>query len=215
MLILRDLGIQDYLHTFEKMKNFTLNRTDKTLDEIWFLEHPPVFTQGQAGKDEHILQKTNIPIIQSDRGGQITYHGPGQLIVYFLLDCKRNHLSIRQLVTGIENLVISILKEFDITGKIICGAPGVYVHDQKIASLGLRIKNNCSYHGLALNVDMDMKPFSMINPCGFKSMKMSQIKDWYPSVNMEQVSTILQKKLIATIKDEHLFQENLCTFSKT
>ena len=188
------------------MLAFTQQRTPQTIDEIWLLDHEPVYTLGQAGKVEHIFHSGAIPIVQSDRGGQVTYHGPGQLIAYFLLDCGKNKIGIRQLVDGIENVSIDILKAFNIDAQKQCGAPGVYVHQKKIASLGLRIKNNCSYHGLAINVDMDLSPFLDINPCGFKQMQMTQVRDISPQVTMEAVSQQFEKSLMKYVYDDALFK---------
>src|SRR5690606_5329214 len=139
---------------------------------LWLLEHPPVYTQGQAGKPEHLLNPNAIPVIQSDRGGQITYHGPGQLVAYLLLDIRRRNMGIRTLVGVLEAILINLLQEYHITAATRCGAPGVYVQDKKIASIGLRVKNGCTYHGIALNVDMDLLPFHDINPCGFAKLEM-------------------------------------------
>jgi lipoyl(octanoyl) transferase len=182
------LGIQEYRDVWSKMKEFTLNRTAETTDELWILEHNPVYTQGQAGKPEHILNTTSIPIIQSDRGGQVTYHGPGQLIVYVLVDLIRLNIGVRTLVSKLEQVLISTLKRYDITASTRCGAPGVYVNEQKIASIGLRVKNGRTYHGIALNVTMDLKPFSDINPCGFAKMEMTQISYFKPTVTLDEVS---------------------------
>lgn len=213
MLIIRDLGLIDYHDTLEQMQTFTQNRDENTLDEIWILEHHPVYTQGQAGKPEHILNRNQIPIVQSDRGGQVTYHGPGQLVVYFLLDCRRHHISIKQLVSGIESLTIDILSIYHINGHRVCGAPGIYVNNQKIASLGLRIKNHCSYHGLALNIDMDLKPFADINPCGYEKLVMTQMKNWNSSINMKEVTSSFKKCLMQQIKNDRLFQDKTCNIS--
>ena len=213
MLIIRELGLMDYQECLLNMQNFTLHRHEKTVDEIWFLEHPPVYTQGQAGKPEHILNRNHIPIVQSDRGGQVTYHGPGQLVVYFLLDCRRHQLSIKQLVQGIEILTIAVLKAHQIDSHRICTAPGVYVNHQKIASIGLRIKNHCSYHGLALNVDMDLQAFTNINPCGYEKLVMTQMKDWQPSVNSNTVINTFKHYIMQYTHNERLFQEWTCTTS--
>lgn len=182
------LGIQEYESVWSKMKEFTMNRTKETVDELWLLEHHPVYTQGQAGKAEHILNVNSIPIIQSDRGGQVTYHGPGQLVVYVLIDLIKRNIGIRTLVAKLEQVLLSVLKHYHISGQIRCGAPGVYVNEQKIASIGLRVKNGCTYHGIALNVNMDLKPFYDINPCGFAKMEMTQISAFVPSVSIEEVS---------------------------
>ena len=173
---IKNLGQQPYQQTWERMVTFTNQRDEQTTDEIWLLEHPPVFTQGQAGKPEHIIDLGDIPLVQSDRGGQITYHGPGQLVVYYLLDLKRRNIGIRTLVSQIENSVINLLKSYDVRAESKCDAPGVYVNGDKIASIGLRVRKGCTYHGLAFNIDMDLSPFSRINPCGFQQLQMTQLK---------------------------------------
>lgn len=185
---IRQLGVQSYTDVWLKMKEFTQNRDAQTADELWLLEHFPVYTQGQAGKPEHILNPQSIPIVQSDRGGQVTYHGPGQLVAYVLMDISRRNLGVRTLVSQLEQILISVLAQYDIEAVVHCGAPGVYVKEQKIASIGLRVKNGCTYHGIALNVDMDLKPFSGINPCGFAQMEMTQISHFYPKVVLEEVN---------------------------
>lgn len=185
---IRQLGVQSYTDVWLQMKEFTQNRDAQTADELWLLEHFPVYTQGQAGKPEHILNPQSIPIVQSDRGGQVTYHGPGQLVAYVLMDISRRNLGVRTLVSQLEQILISVLAQYDIEAVVHCGAPGVYVKEQKIASIGLRVKNGCTYHGIALNVDMDLKPFSGINPCGFAQMEMTQISHFYPKVVLEEVN---------------------------
>ena len=182
------LGVQDYNPIWLKMKEFTINRTPETVDELWVLEHHPVYTQGQAGKPEHILNKNCIPIIQSDRGGQVTYHGPGQLVVYVLMDIIRLNIGVRTLVSKLEHVLIATLARYQIEAHIRCGAPGVYVNDKKIASIGLRVKNGRTYHGIALNVNMDLQPFLDINPCGFAKMEMTQITNFQPSATFDEVS---------------------------
>ena len=174
----RYLGIVDYLETWDAMKTFTLERQPDQCDEIWFLQHPPVFTLGQAGKPEHILNAHDVPVVNTDRGGQVTYHGPGQIIAYLLLDVRRRKLGIRDLVIMIENCLITLLDEYGIKADGRRDAPGVYVQSRKIAALGLRIRNGCSYHGLSLNVDMDLGPFSDINPCGYEGMEVTQMRDF-------------------------------------
>lgn len=171
----RQLGLQSYQSVYDDMLAFTASRTDTTLDELWFLQHSPVFTQGQAGKAEHVLFAGDIPIVQTDRGGQVTYHGPGQLVVYLLLDIARKGMGPRTLVTAIEQALVDALSGWDITASARADAPGVYVDTRKIASLGLRIKQGRSFHGLALNVDMDLTPFARINPCGYAGMEMTQM----------------------------------------
>ncbi len=200
MITIRNLGLQSYLSTWEKMKQFTLSRDELTVDELWMLEHPPVYTQGQAGKAEHLLNPGAIPVLQSDRGGQITYHGPGQLVAYVLMDIKRKKLGIRSLVRNLEEILIDVLAHFNIKGSTQCGAPGVYVDEKKIASIGLRVKNGCTYHGIALNVAMDLTPFSGINPCGFTSLEMTQISDYAPDANIEAVSKLLTDSFITRLE---------------
>lgn len=185
---IKQLGIQEYTNVWLQMKEFTQNRHAQTNDELWLLEHFPVYTQGQAGKPEHILNPSSIPVVQSDRGGQVTYHGPGQLVAYVLMDIGRKSLGIRTLVSKLEQVLISVLAQYNIEGSIRCGAPGVYVKEQKIASIGLRVKNGCTYHGISLNIDMDLKPFQGINPCGFAKMEMTQISHFYPKVLLEDVN---------------------------
>lgn len=202
-LIVRDFynqGLLDYEQTHEKMLNFTLNRSEDSQDEIWLLQHPKVFTQGQAGKAEHVLFAGDIPVIQSDRGGQVTYHGPGQLVVYLMIDIKRKGWGPRELVTAIENAIVATLKAFGIDSAPKKDAPGVYVQqtvgDAKIASLGLRIKQGRSFHGLAINIDMDMEPFLRINPCGYAGMAMTQVK-----------TELLSSKRLTEETQETLFQD--------
>ena len=174
ILNIRWLPMQDYNTCWQAMRKFTDERNEETLDEIWLLEHPPVFTQGQNGKKEHILNPGNIPIIQTDRGGQITYHGPGQLIIYTLIDLKRKKFNIREYVGLLEQSLINLLAEYDIEANAKCEAPGVYVNDEKIASIGLRVRRGCTYHGIAFNIQMDLQPFTRINPCGYTALRMTQ-----------------------------------------
>lgn len=188
MLTIRSLGLQPYDVVWDNMKRFTSERDENTIDEVWLLEHPPVYTQGQAGKAEHILNTSSIPIVQTDRGGQVTYHGPGQLVAYILMDIGRRQMGIRTLVCQLEQMLILLLKHFNISAETRCGAPGVYVHDRKIASIGLRVKKGCTYHGIALNVAMDLQPFEDINPCGYAKLQMTQMQDFVPDINIEQVS---------------------------
>ena len=175
------LGQQEYPVTWRAMSDFTNQRTPDTLDQLWLVEHPPVFTQGQAGKAEHVLFPGDIPVVQSDRGGQVTYHGPGQLVAYPLLDLRRLNIGVRELVTRIEQTIIATLAQYDITSAAKPDAPGVYVSGDKIASLGLRVRRGCSFHGLALNVDMNLEPFTRINPCGYQGLAMTQIRDLIPN----------------------------------
>lgn len=186
-MIIKQLGIVHYEDVWKQMKRFTVNRDENTVDELWLLQHPPVYTQGQAGKPEHVLNPNSIPIVQSDRGGQVTYHGPGQLVAYLLMDIRRRNLGIRTLVCQLEQVLIKLLKEYEINATTQCGAPGVYVDGKKIASLGLRVKDGCTYHGLALNVNMDLTPFLGINPCGFASMQMTQMSHFKAKVSIEDV----------------------------
>ncbi|MGX4746409.1 lipoyl(octanoyl) transferase LipB [Providencia rettgeri] len=173
------------------MHQFTEDRTENTCDEVWLVEHPRVFTQGQAGKAEHVLAPGDIPVIQSDRGGQVTYHGPGQQVMYVMLDLKRNKIGVRELVTALENTVVNTLAHFNIAAYPRPDAPGVYVNGDKICSLGLRIRQGCSFHGLALNIDMDLEPFNRINPCGYSELKMTQVSDLAPKVSLFDVQPVL------------------------
>ncbi|KDM91215.1 lipoyl(octanoyl) transferase LipB [Photobacterium galatheae] len=195
-LIVRNLGLKDYSVTYEAMHDFTADRDDNTVDEIWLVEHLPVFTQGQAGKAEHVLNPGDIPIFQSDRGGQVTYHGPGQQMMYLLLDLRRLKLGVRELVTHIENTVINTLSRFGVTSNARPDAPGVYVDGKKICSLGLRIRRGCSFHGLALNVNMDLSPFMRINPCGYAGMEMTQLAMFNGPTEMADVQPILVDELV-------------------
>jgi lipoyl(octanoyl) transferase len=204
-------SLLDYNQTHEKMLHFTKNRRDDTPDEIWLLQHHKVFTQGQAGKSEHILFAGDIPVVQSDRGGQVTYHGPGQLVVYLMIDIKRKGWGPRQLVSTIEDAIVATLNDFKIEGAPKKEAPGVYVKqaigDAKIASLGLRIKQGRSFHGLALNIDMDMEPFQRINPCGYAGMAMTQMKTELFASKLLTVET--QKTLFENVSTQlkhHLTQ---------
>jgi len=172
-VIIRQLGRQPYQPTWQAMQRFTDDRDGDTIDEIWLVEHDPVFTQGQAGKAEHILVPGDIPVVQVDRGGQVTYHGPGQQVIYLLLNIKRRKLGVRHLVTAMEEAVVGLLAQYDVEAYPKPDAPGVYVNEQKVCSLGLRIRNGCSFHGLALNVNMDLSPFQRINPCGYAGMEMT------------------------------------------
>ncbi|OEE60659.1 octanoyltransferase [Enterovibrio norvegicus FF-454] len=194
-LIIRQLGLRPYEPTWKAMHAFTDERTAETCDEIWLVEHEPVFTQGQAGKAEHLLATGDIPVVQSDRGGQVTYHGPGQQIAYILIDLKRKKLGVRELVTSIENIVIDTLSHYGIESNARPDAPGVYVGDNKICSLGLRIRRGCSFHGLALNVNMDLSPFLRINPCGYAGMAMTQTVDLGGPASLTELYPVLVDKL--------------------
>lgn len=197
------LGRRDYLPVFHAMQAFNDRRTADTEDELWIVEHNPVFTQGLAGKAEHLLVRDDIPVVQIDRGGQITYHGPGQVVAYTMIDFKRRHVSVRKIVSALENAVIATLAEYGIPSAADPDRPGVYVGERKIASLGLRIKNGAVYHGLALNVDMDLSPFHQINPCGYAGMEMTQIADYVqPCPTWDEVAD----KLAAHLARELDFQ---------
>ncbi|OEE78969.1 lipoyl(octanoyl) transferase LipB [Vibrio genomosp. F6] len=198
-LIVKKLGRQDYEPVWKAMHDFTDTRDENSVDEIWLVEHNPVFTQGQAGKAEHVLNPGDIPIVQSDRGGQVTYHGPGQLVVYFLINIRRKKFGVRDLVTHIENLVINTLKAYNINSAARPDAPGVYVDGKKICSLGLRIRKGCSFHGLALNVNMDLSPFLRINPCGYEGMEMVQVSQFGGPESLEPVEQQLIQELVALL----------------
>jgi lipoyl(octanoyl) transferase len=187
-LIIRHLGQRDYFDTWQAMQAFTATRDVHTPDELWLLEHPPVFTQGQAGKPEHLLNPGEIPVVQTDRGGQVTYHGPGQLIGYVLLDLTRLKISTRQLVNNLENVIIQVLGDYQITATARYDAPGVYVGSAKICSIGLRVRKGYSYHGLAFNIAMNLEPFSRINPCGFSNLPITQLSAFYPAIELAEVA---------------------------
>jgi len=199
-LVIRQLERQDYAQSWQAMQDFTNQRSAASIDEVWLMQHPPVFTQGQAGKAAHILNAGTIPVVQSDRGGQVTYHGPGQLMMYVLLDLKRLGIGVRRLVTLLEQALIDCLSRFGISAQADPKAPGVYVHGSKIASLGLRVRKGCSFHGLALNVDMDLAPFDRINPCGYPGLKMVQMSDLADvtadGFNLDQVAQVLSQSLV-------------------
>lgn len=195
-LNIRCLGNREYTSVVAAMHSFTDKRQPDTIDEIWLVQHFPVYTQGQAGKAEHILHAGSIPVVQSDRGGQVTYHGLGQQIMYCLFDLKRNNLAVRQLVNLLENSVINTLADYQIAAQARPDAPGVYVNEEKICSLGLRIRRGCSFHGLALNVDMDLSPFQNINPCGYSGLKMTQLSAFIDPISLQQVSQQLVKNLL-------------------
>lgn len=177
-LTTRFLGVQPYEDVWRRMRDFTDQRSAETADELWLVQHLPVFTQGQAGRAEHLLNPGEIPVVQTDRGGQVTYHGPGQIVAYPLLDLRRLKLGVRDLVTLLENTVIQFLATWDIAAVARPDAPGVYVDGRKIASLGLRVRRGCSFHGVSLNVQMDLSPFLRINPCGYNGLQMTQLADW-------------------------------------
>ncbi len=198
-LIIRHLGLQDYEPTWRAMREFTDTRDGNSTSEAWLLQHPPVFTQGQAGKAQHVLNPGDIPIVQVDRGGQVTYHGPGQLVVYLLLSLKETGNGIRSLVRKMEDAVIAFLADCDIAAVSRRDAPGVYVDDAKIAALGLRVRRGYTFHGLALNVDMDLEPYARINPCGYAGMAITQMKDQGVNITVEQAADQLIRHLCEQI----------------
>ncbi len=195
MLTVRYRGIKYYQSTWLDMQRFTEERTAQTADELWVVEHYPVYTLGLNGKREHLLSMSDIPVINTDRGGQVTYHGPGQLVVYTLLDIKRLEFSVRALVTLLEQTVIKTLADYGIQSEAKHDAPGVYVQGQKIASIGLRIKKNCSYHGLSLNNQMDLSPFEHINPCGYSGLKITQLSDLGVNVSFNELANVVTQTL--------------------
>ena len=188
---IKNLGHQDYQLTWEQMIAFTQNRNAQSADELWIVEHPSVFTQGISGTKKHVLNASDIPIVQSDRGGQITYHGPGQLVIYCLFDLKRLGLGVKQTVGILEDSVQELLSRYQIDTHLKDGAPGVYVNNQKISALGLKVKNGKTYHGLSLNIDMDLSPFSQINPCGYPGLEVTQMADLTDNVNFLTVANEL------------------------
>lgn len=194
--VLRHLGRVEYVPTWEAMKRFTRERQADTPDEIWLLEHPPVFTQGLAGKAEHVLRDIGVPIIAIDRGGQVTYHGPGQVVAYVLLDLRRRGWTVKAMVHRLEQAVIDLLAGYGIQAERHGGAPGVYVGEAKVASLGLKIRNGCCYHGLAVNVDMDLAPFAAINPCGFPGLAVTQMSALCGERNLAAVAEKLGRHLL-------------------
>ena len=188
-------GCVDYQAAWDAMRRFTAERDADTDDEIWLMQHPPVYTQGQAGKPEHLLRSGGIPVVQIDRGGQITFHGPGQLMAYLLIDLPRRRLKVRELVHIMEQAIIDTLAEYELVAQRQAGAPGVYVDAAKIAALGLRVRNGCSYHGLAINVDMDLTPFSNINPCGFTGLQTTQLAAYAVRADIDGVGRNLLSHL--------------------
>lgn len=196
---MRQLGRMEYEPTWRAMQDFTARRMSDTADEIWIVEHPPVYTQGQAGKPEHLIAATLIPVVPVDRGGQITYHGPGQVVVYVLVDLRRRGYGIRELVTRMEQAVIDFLAAQGVAAARLAGAPGVYVDGAKIAALGLRVRHGCTYHGLAFNVDMDLAPFAAINPCGYAGMTVTQCRDLGVALSVPETGSALARRLLDTI----------------
>lgn len=199
-LIIRQLGCQHFESVWQAMRDFTDQRTEQSADEIWLVEHPPIFTLGQSAKAEHILDAGNIPIVITDRGGQVTYHGPGQLIAYILLDLSRRGLGIRRLITLLEQSVIQLLAELGLTAVARADAPGVYIENKKICSIGLRVRRGRSYHGIALNVAMDLEPFSRINPCGHIGMQMTQVSEFNSAITLATIQPLLVQHLILSLK---------------
>ena len=204
-LHVRRLGLLEYEPVWRAMQTFTDLRDAETPDELWLVEHPPVFTQGQAGRAEHILAPGDIPVIQVDRGGQVTYHGPGQIVAYPLIDISRLKLGVRALVAGIEQAIIGVLKSYDVDAGLIAGAPGVYVDGAKIASLGLRIRRGKSFHGLAFNINMDLEPFQRINPCGYEGLQVTNL-----SAFTEVSITEVEDRLIASLSRVLGYNERFC-----
>jgi lipoyl(octanoyl) transferase len=202
-VIVRQLGLVEYEPTWRRMQTFTVARNASTEDEIWLLEHRPVFTQGQSGKAGHLLHDVGIPLVKIDRGGQVTYHGPGQLVAYLLIDLRRRELKVRELVRKMEQALIDLLAEYGIVAQRLSGAPGVYVDGAKIAALGLRVKNGCTFHGLCLNVDMDLSPYRAINPCGYAGMVVTQMKDLGKRVDMSLIGNRLVEHLNRQLDKEH------------
>lgn len=201
--VIHSLGLVEYLPIWDAMKKFTAERTAETRDEIWLVQHPPTYTQGQAGRPEHLLRPAAIPVVKIDRGGQITYHGPGQIVAYLLLDLRRWKINVRELVRLMEQAVIDLFGEFGVAAQGREDAPGVYVGDAKIASLGLKIKHGCCYHGLALNVDMDLTPFAAINPCGYAGLRVTQCRELGITAGIGELQAQLSQNLIHGLR-QHL-----------
>jgi lipoyl(octanoyl) transferase len=201
--VVKRLGRVDYEPAYQAMRDFTATRDAGTPDELWIVEHPPVYTLGQAGKPEHILRDVGIPLMKIDRGGQVTYHGPGQVVIYLLLDLARIQIKVRELVVAIEAAVIGLLAEHGVGAERRAGAPGVYVGEAKIAALGLRIRNGCSYHGVSLNVDMDLAPFAAINPCGYPGLRVIQTKDLNIPLTVADAGEQLAQHLLRQLDKQH------------
>jgi lipoyl(octanoyl) transferase len=202
-VVTKKLGQVDYVPTWQAMQHFTAARDPGTPDEVWLLQHPPVYTLGLNGKPEHLLRAdTGIPVVKIDRGGQITYHGPGQVIAYLLLDLQRRGLGVRALVRQMEQAVLDLLADYGVAAELKAGAPGVYVREAKIAALGLRVKRGCCYHGLALNVDMNLAPFAAINPCGYQGMAVTQMRDLDIADSVDTIGGRLLEKLLQTLRME-------------
>lgn len=197
-LKLRRLGLRDYVPVWHEMQAFTDQRDENTPDELWLVQHPPVFTQGQAGKAEHVLAPGDIPVVQVDRGGQVTYHGPGQIVAYPLLDIRRLGIGVRHFVNRIEEAIIRVLVQYGVDGQRLEGAPGIYVDGEKIASLGLRVRRGRTFHGLAFNINMDLEPFQRINPCGFEGLRVTQLSA-FTDVSLAEVENSLIESLAETL----------------
>ncbi|ADE10962.1 lipoyl(octanoyl) transferase LipB [Sideroxydans lithotrophicus] len=208
LIHIKALGMVDYEPTWRAMQRFTAERSADTVDEIWLVQHPPTYTQGQAGKPEHLLNPTDIPVVKIDRGGQITYHGPGQIVAYLLLDLHRWKINVRELVRLMERAVIDLLAEYGAQAEGREDAPGVYVGDAKIAALGLKIKKGCSYHGLSFNVDMDLSPFDNINPCGYEGLRVTQAIELGITVPWEELQAQLTQNLVHGLQ-RHLDKKRL------
>jgi len=204
VLRLRNLGLTDYEPIWHAMQEFTEQRDEDTLDELWLLEHHPVYTLGLNGDIRHVIRTTDIPVVKTDRGGQITYHGPGQLIAYVLVDLQRKSLGVRRLVSALENAVIGLLKQYGITAKARRDAPGVYVDGRKIASLGLRVRKGCSYHGLSLNVSSDLSPFSAINPCGYADLEVTSLTALDVAIRPHEIAAPLTVEIMQTLNYERV-----------
>ena len=204
-LNVRQLGLRDYQPVWHAMQQFTEDRDTNTVDEVWLVQHPAVFTLGKAGKREHLLNTGDIPVVQVDRGGQVTYHAPGQLIAYLLLDIKRLDIGVRELVTGLENALIGVLSEYSIDAKSRRDAPGVYVDNKKIAALGLRVRHGRCFHGIALNVDMDLAPFARINPCGYEGLEITQIADLVDASQLDFEKT--SQQFLSQLKQQLKYDE--------
>ena len=201
-ILLRRLGLADYEPVWHAMQAYTDERNEGSEDELWLVQHPPVFTQGQAGKVEHLLATGAIPVIQVDRGGQVTYHGPGQIVAYPLVDIRRKDVGVRDFVHRIEEAIIQVLAHYGVTGERIDGAPGIYVNGEKIASLGLRVRRGCTFHGLAFNIDMDLEPFRRINPCGYAGLRVTQLCD-FAEVTFSEVET----RLVVSLQEQLGYSE--------
>jgi lipoyl(octanoyl) transferase len=202
LLRVRRLGLCEYEPVWHAMQDFTDRRDEDTIDELWLVQHPPVFTQGQAGKAEHVLAPGDIPVIQVDRGGQVTYHGPGQIVAYPLLDIRRSGLGVRDLVNRIEESIIRVLAHYRVKGERRKGAPGIYVRDEKVASIGLRVRRGRTFHGLAFNIDMDLEPFQRINPCGFEGLRVTQLSA-LAEVEFDEV----EQRLVTSIAEQLGYSE--------